>query len=104
MKKLLGAWDLQPGQSRRLEVTAYLVPGDTFFPSITDVDYPEEGYYPHMYKLGDNHEAVRNYDGEGLAIRWFEIVGPSVEQWPPTSTRKSTHRRFIRGKGSWFKI
>lgn len=77
--ELLGAFDLEPDQTRSVEVTTFLQPGDYLYPSVADLD-PHAG----VYAAG----GAENYKGEGIGIKSMHIDGPLLEEWPPASTRQ----------------
>ncbi len=77
--ELLGAFDLQPDQSRTVIVPAYMKPGDYLYPSVADAQ-PHAG----VYLVG----GAENYRGEGLSIKSFVVEGPLNDNWPPLSTRR----------------
>jgi len=78
--KMLGAFDLLPDQSRKVEVTTLMKPGDYLYPSVADLDrHGSAG----VYGVG----GAKNYKGEGIAIKSLHVEGPLVEQWPPASTQ-----------------
>ena len=68
-----------PEQTRTVEVTALLRPGDYLYPSVADV-----GPFADVYAAGD----AKYYKGEGVAIRSLHVEGPLLQNWPPPSTRE----------------
>ena len=84
--QLLGAFDLLPGQTRSVQVTAFLRPGDYFYPSVADLD-PENGVFAARDADG-NRTGAANYDGEGIAVKPARVEGPLFDTWPPVRTRQ----------------
>ncbi|CAN5548236.1 DUF1592 domain-containing protein [soil metagenome] len=76
--QLLGAFDLQPQQTRKVEVVAFLYPGDFFYPSVASLDS----------KYGVYTVGAKKYKGSGVAIKSVLVHGPLVETWPPPSTQQ----------------
>ncbi len=84
LSELLGAFDLAGDVPRTVSVAAYLRPGDLLSPSVADLVRPE-GDYINYYAPDKN---VKDYPGEGIAIKTLAIEGPMVGVWPPKSTRQ----------------
>ena len=80
---LIGVFDLTGDAGRTVEVTTFLKPGDVVSPSVADLKVPPGSYV--NYFLPD--ENVRDYTGEGIAIKWLSVEGPLVDAWPPAGTR-----------------
>lgn len=80
---LIGSFDLLAEAGRRVEVTAFLRPGDVVSPSVADLVVPD-GPYVNYYAPDKN---VKNYTGEGIAIRSLAVEGPLAGPWPPASVR-----------------
>lgn len=81
---LIGVFDLVDDEPRLVEVTTYLKPGDVVTPSVADVK-PPPGPYVNYYLPELN---VRDYRGEGIAMRSLELEGPLVDEWPPRSVAR----------------
>jgi hypothetical protein len=77
---LIGSWQLDPGQSRQVELEHYFTPGDYFYLAPADLDEMPDGKTVFSY-------GARQYPGEGLAIRRLTLAGPVEKQWPPERTR-----------------
>ena len=84
---LIGSFDLVGDAPRTVEVTPFLRPGDLVSPSLADADAP---FYdnPDVYFKPDLN--VRDYAGEGVALKSMTIEGPLPEDatWPPPGTRR----------------
>ena len=78
--ELLGAFDMLPGQTRKVEITTFMQPGDYLYPSVADLDRPG---YSNVYAVG-----AKKYKGEGIAVKWMHVKGPLLEEWPKASTRQ----------------
>ena len=83
LSDLIGSFDLVGAESRTVAVTTYLAPGDVVSPSVADLAVPP-GPYVNYYAPDKN---VRDYDGEGIAIKWLSVEGPLYDAWPPEGTR-----------------
>lgn len=81
---LIGSFDLVGDESRTMEVTTFLKPGQVISPSVADLKKPP-GDYVNYYAPDKN---VRDYEGEGIAIKWLAVEGPIFDAWPPAGTRK----------------
>ncbi|MXY53226.1 MAG: DUF1592 domain-containing protein [Gammaproteobacteria bacterium] len=82
LTELIGSFDLVDDEMRTLEVVTFLRPGDVVSPSVADLKKPE-GDYVNYYAPENN---VRDYKGEGIAIRSLAVEGPLRDAWPPAST------------------
>ena len=80
---LIGSFDLVGDESRTVSVTTFLKPGQVISPSVADLDKPP-GDYVNYYAPDKN---VRDYKGEGIAIKWLAVEGPLFDAWPPDGTR-----------------
>ena len=78
---LIGSFDLVGDGVRTVEVTTFLRPGDVISPSVADLAVPP-GPYVNYYAPDRN---VRDYAGEGIAIRSLAVEGPLYDAWPPRS-------------------
>ena len=79
--QVLGFFDAPSMKPTEHELTVWLEPGETLslhFPSL-----PANG--PANWPASDG---VFAYEGPAVAVDWFEIEGPLVEQWPPASHRR----------------
>ena len=81
---LIGVFDLVNDAPRSVELTKYLRPGDVLSPSVADLEVPPGP--PVSYYQPDKN--VRDYTGEGIAMKSLTIEGPLVDAWPPASTRQ----------------
>ncbi len=80
---LIGSFDLVTEAGRTVEVTTFLRPGDVVSPSVADL-VPPDGPFVNYYAPDKN---VKNYVGEGIAIRSLAVEGPLAAAWPPASAR-----------------
>ena len=85
LTRLLGTFDLVGDEPRTVEITPFLSPGDLVSPSLADNDAPP-GDNPGRY--GRPGRNVRDYKGEGIALKTMTIDGPLFDTWPPPSTRQ----------------
>jgi hypothetical protein len=85
LNRLLASMDLVGDATRTLEVTPFLRPGDLIAPVPYDNEAPP-GDNPENYFQPDKH--VRDYRGEGIALKSITFEGPLLETWPPRSTRE----------------
>ena len=83
MNRLIATMDLVGDESRTLEVTPFLYPGDLIAPVPFDNEAPP-GDRPENYFAPEKH--VRDYEGEGIALKSITIEGPLYDSWPPPST------------------
>ena len=87
LDELIGSFDLVGDAPRTVEVTPFLRPGDLVSPLLADADAP---FYdnPEIYYQPDMN--VRDYAGEGIALRSMTLEGPLIDGdvWPPASTRQ----------------
>ena len=81
---LIGSFDLVGDDVRTVEVTTFLRPGEVVSPSVADLAVPP-GPYVNYYAPDKN---VRDYAGEGIAIRSLAVEGPLHDAWPPRSARE----------------
>ncbi len=99
---LLGAFDLEPGKPKAIEIETYLEPGDTFYPTLAN-EGPAERIYGALFAS----RGAKNYKGKGIAIRSHQVEGPLLDSWPPPSTdallygteivsnNENIYRRFV---------
>jgi hypothetical protein len=99
--RYLGRWDLRAKKSRTVEITVTLDRGEYIYPSPDDL----------MADARDGrniwgHEADE-YEGSGIGVKWLEVEGPLVNDWPPESTthllpgveiKKLEHQRWERNR------
>ena len=83
MNRLIATMDLVGDETRTLEVTPFLYPGDLIAPVPFDNEAPP-GDRPENYFAPERH--VRDYEGEGIALKSITIEGPLYDSWPPPST------------------
>lgn len=81
--KMLGAFDLEPGQSRTLQVSAYMQPRDYLYPSVENLE-GKNATYGKLFLVG----GAKNYGGPGIKITSLQVKGPLAESWPPPSTQR----------------
>ena len=85
LDRLLGTWDLVGDGPRTVELTPFLHPGDLVSPSLADADAPP-GDRAARYSLPGRN--IRDYKGEGVALKTMTIDGPLFDSWPPPSARQ----------------
>ncbi len=83
LDELIGSFDLVDDTGRTVAVSTYLRPGELLSPSVAELDVPP-GEYTNYFAPENN---VKDYKGEGIAIKSLTIEGPIIETWPPESTR-----------------
>jgi len=79
--EVLGFFDAPSLQPTVHEFRVWLNPGERI--SFHPMTLPAGGA-----RNSGVHEGVRSYEGPGVALDWFEVEGPLVEQWPPESQRR----------------
>ncbi|MEE2778469.1 MAG: DUF1592 domain-containing protein, partial [Acidobacteriota bacterium] len=84
LNDLIGSFDLVNGEGRVVELTPYLWAGDLIAPSVADLRVPPDDYTG--YFTPENN--VKEYKGEGIAVRSLTIEGPLFDGWPPRSTQE----------------
>ena len=87
LDELIGSFDLVGESPQTVEVTPFLRPGDLIAPSVADlVEPPGDPAVPYLL-AGKN---VRDYVGEGIALRSMTFEGPlyDTDIWPPVRTRQ----------------
>jgi hypothetical protein len=91
---MLGAFDLLPGETRTVEITAFLQPYDFLFPTIDDADWG-----PDRKRIFQSKGGAKTYQGEGIGFKSLTVQGPLAETWPPQSTRQLlTGVEFVKRK------
>lgn len=80
LSDLIGVFDLVADEPRTVAVTTYLRPGDVVSPSVADLKTPPGPFV--NYYLPDKN--VRDYAGEGIAIKSLTVEGP-LGTWPRPS-------------------
>ncbi|MDB2526305.1 DUF1592 domain-containing protein [Mariniblastus sp.] len=78
--KLLGAYDLLPGQPRTVELTIFMRSGDHLYPTM---HVENLNTWNKMKAAG----GAENYQGAGVAVKAMYVEGPIVDTWPPQSTQ-----------------
>ncbi len=87
LDELIGSFDLVGNVPRTVEVMPYLRPGDLIGLSVADLDVPPSGT-PGTSDPAVGYGGMKDYEGEGIALKTMTIEGPLVETWPPESTRQ----------------
>ena len=85
LDELIGSFDLVGDTPRTVVVTPFLRPGDLISPALADADAPPDDD-PITYFQPDKN--VRDYKGEGVALKSMTIEGPLMDAWPPAGTRQ----------------
>ena len=76
----IGFFDLEPdGEPQAVEVETFLTKGQYLFPGAEDLNVEPDG--KTIWNRG-----VDKYEGAGIAIKWVELEGPMIDEWPPFST------------------
>ena len=83
LSDLIGSFDLLDDTYQAVEVKTYLRPGHLLAPSVADLDMEADAL-----KYYQPTENIKDYDGEGIAIKSMTIEGPLIDTWPPPSTRQ----------------
>lgn len=81
--KLVGACDLLPGETKLLEVKAWLTRTKVFYVSFME-DRPAAQILADIYDDGGGSK----YTGPGIKINSIKVEGPQTGGWPPVSTRQ----------------
>lgn len=77
--EMLGYFDLVPDESRTVQVVTHLDRGQYIFPGAEDLEFQADG--ETVWNTGPE-----KYEGSGIVVKWLEIEGPIVDQWPPKRT------------------
>ena len=81
--KLLAEFDLIGPDGLQVSVETYLRPNDMVTPSVAEVDLA-----PDAYKYNDPKLNMREYEGEGIALRSMTIEGPLSDPNTPSSLQR----------------
>jgi hypothetical protein len=85
LDELIGSFELVGEATRTLTLIPFLRPGDLISPSVADLDgNPFRGA---RLKISEGYD-MKNYKGEGVALKSLSIEGPLVETWPPPGSRQ----------------
>ena len=84
LSDLIGSFDLVESTPRMVALSTYLLPGQLIAPSMADLVAPP-GDYTNYFAADKN---VKDYRGEGIAMKWMTVEGPLFQSWPPESTRE----------------
>ena len=76
--EVLGFYDMTE-KPKVVETEAHLAQGQYIFPGAEDIDVQPDG--KTVWNVGP-----KEYKGSGIAIKWMELEGPILDQWPPFST------------------
>ena len=91
LDELIGAFDLVGNDPRTIEVTPFMRPGDLIGVSPADLDFPADTDFD-TFALADPSlgysEVIKDYAGEGIALKSMTIDGPLIDTWPPESARQ----------------
>ena len=90
LDEMIGAFDLVGDAPQTVEVTPFLRPGDLIGLSPADLDFPADAD-PRAFRPADpsvGYGGMKNYPGEGIALKSMTIDGPLLDTWPPESTRQ----------------
>ena len=90
LDELIGAFDLVGDAPQTVEVTPFLRPGDLIGLSPADLDFPVD-VDPRAFRPADpsvGYGGMKDYPGEGIALKSMTIEGPLLDTWPPESTRQ----------------
>ena len=79
--QIVEAVDLVQGNTKTIEVDAYLKPGDISY--LTFDAGPGNGY-AGIFAAGGS----KNYKGKGIALTLQKVEGPLFDAWPPRSTQR----------------
>ena len=86
---LIGSFDFL-GDARTVEVTPFLRPGELIGFAPVDLGFPSDvdptAFQPTDPSVG--YGGMKDYPGEGVAVKSMTIEGPLLETWPPRSTRE----------------
>ena len=91
LDELIGSFEFVGDTPRTVEVTPFMRPGELIGVSPADLDFPE-GTHRGMFQPADPSEGyfeiLKDFPGEGLALKSMTIEGPLLDTWPPPSTRE----------------
>ena len=83
LTKLVGAFDLIPGESNVFEVDAWMTRTKVFYVAFME-DRPAAQILANIYDDGGG----KKYTGPGIKVKSIEVEGPMTGGWPPASTRQ----------------
>lgn len=81
--RMLGVGDIGVDRKEPFTITAFLEPGDSFYPTYAMEDNQQGGGIDFLMKYGD-----LDYQGKGIHIRSIHVEGPLDLNWPPPSTTR----------------
>ena len=91
LDELIGTFEFVGETPRTVSVTPFLRPGQLIGVSPADLDFPEGTHRGMFYPANPSDgysEILRDFPGEGLALKSMTIEGPLLNSWPPPSTRQ----------------
>ncbi len=91
LDELIGSFEFVGETPRTVQVTPFMRPGELIGVSPADLDFPE-GTHRGMFQPADPSlgyfDILKDFPGEGLALKSMTIEGPLLDTWPPPSTRE----------------
>ena len=91
LDELIGSFEFVGKTPQTVEITPFMRPGELIGVSPADLDLPE-GTDRGMFQPADPSvgyfDILKDFPGEGLALKSMTIEGPLLESWPPPSTRE----------------
>ena len=88
LDELLAWFDLTSDETRTLELTPFLRPGELIALSPADTDGDDDPSLAFEDRHQGYREVLKTYKGEGVALKSMTIEGPLLDVWPPASTRQ----------------
>lgn len=91
LDEMIGSFEFVGDTPKTVEVTPFMRPGDLIGVAPADLDLPD-GTDRSMFRPADPavgyFDILKNFPGEGLALKSMTIEGPLLDSWPPPSTRE----------------
>ena len=86
LDELIDSFDLEG--PRTVEVTPFLRPGELIGLSVADLDIPPTAANFRPADRSQGYGGMKDFPGEGIALKSMTIEGPLLDAWPPAGTRQ----------------
>jgi hypothetical protein len=91
LDEMIGSFEFVGDTPKTVEMTPFMRPGELIGVAPADLDLPE-GTHRGMFQPADPavgyFDILKDFPGEGLALKSMTIEGPLLDAWPPPSTRE----------------
>jgi len=91
LDEMIGSFEFVGDTPKTVEVTPFMRPGDLIGVAPADLDLPDgthRGMFQPAVPAEGYFEILKDFPGEGLALKSMTIEGPLLDSWPPPSTRE----------------